>query len=1423
MRIVIDLQGAQSSGSRNRGIGRYTEALTQAICQNRVDHDIHLILSNSFSQTIEPLRAKFEPLISVNNIHIFDVFTPTDDSNIANLDRRNLNEAMREAFIAQLSPDVVLITSLFEGLGDNSVTSIKTFNNIPTAVVLYDLIPFIYNKIYLENPIVESWYLRKIDHLKRADLLLSISASSGQEAINYLNIDQHQVVNISTACDEQFKPIILTEQDYSYLEQQYGIEKSFVMYTGGIDHRKNIEGLIRAYAALPLVVRQKHQLVIVCSVQEVDRKRLTQLAQKHGLESGDYIMTGFVPEADLIKLYNACKLFVFPSWHEGFGLPALEAMQCGKPVLVSNTSSLPEVVENIEALFDPRNDENISEKLLHTLTDDYFRESLARHAIKQAEKFNWNDIANRTIAALLTLHTSHNKLLPLKRPRLAYVSPLPPERSGISDYSAELLQELTRWYQVDVIVSQNEVSDTWVKANCPLRTVEWFKANSHQFERVLYHFGNSHFHQHMFDLLETIPGVVTLHDFFLSGIQHYRDVVGLFPKEWKKNLYHSHGYQAVWRSENESYLNEAMWRYPTNLKVIQDALGVIVHSESSIGLAKSWYGQHVAEDWKIIPLLRTFPKVNSKHQARAVLGIDENAFLICSFGHINETKQNLKVVEAFINSKLSADENCYLVFVGQQDPTKYGMEIEQLIARSKMTTRISITGWADAEQFKLYLQAADAGIQLRTLSRGETSASVLDCMNYGLATIVNANGSMADLDPSCVYILPDDFTDDQLVIALESVYENEALKVRLSQNAVEKIRTVHSPRRCAALYAEAIEGMYAQQQQGLLGLINNIQYGQVVFEQDNLRKFANNFPATPSLKQIFVDVSTLAVTNTHSGIQRVVRSVLNELLNSPPKGYRIEPVMATSDQLGYFYARQFTCNFMGINDCSWFTNEEIEFVSGDIFLGLDLQQRITISQKDYLLNLKNKGVKITYVVYDLLALLKSEYFIDSWPNLHYEWLKTISIADQLLCISSSVADELHNWLNTFGEKRDKPLCIDWFHLGADIENSVPTLGFPENSHKILTSLKAKPTFLMVGTLEPRKGYKQTLDAFEQLWHRGIQVNLVFVGERGWLIEEFIDQLENHQQLGHLLFWLESVSDEYLAAIYDTSSCLIAASYGEGFGLPLIEAARHNIPIIARDIPVFREVASNYALYFEDRAEPQVITEVVEKWLDLYKIDQQPKSVNLTWLTWQQSTQQLLDALFIKKSNYSLWQGNENLLFWGNDPRLSSQTGKRIGKQIKTVSEAGFLIFGPYHPLKAGAYQVTITGSWQHLTGNEIVDMAYEQGTQKIFKLSLSKLLSESDQSIQTTFNIANDIGDFEIRIWVEQNTQLSLNEIRIDTVKPEDVELKVNKFSNMEDLANVTFTNNNEFSSDQLLIEHNAVKVINNIHKTTQNRRKRQR
>ncbi|OIQ69685.1 GDP-mannose-dependent alpha-(1-2)-phosphatidylinositol mannosyltransferase [mine drainage metagenome] len=168
---------------------------------------------------------------------------------------------------------------------------------------------------------------------------------------------------------------------------------------------------------------------------------------------------------------------------------------------------------------------------------------------------------------------------------------------------------------------------------------------------------------------------------------------------------------------------------------------------------------------------------------------------------------------------------------------------------------------------------------------------------------------------------------------------------------------------------------------------------------------------------------------------------------------------------------------------------------------------------------------------------------------------------------------------------------------------------------------------MVGTIEPRKGHAQTLAAFELLWAQGMDVNLVIVGKQGWLVDQLVDKLRQHPELNRHLFWLEGISDEYLEKIYAASTCLIAASEGEGFGLPLIEAAQHKKPIIARELPVFREVAGEHAFYFNGLTSKD-LADAISAWLTLSQSDMHPKSVGMRYLSWSDSALQLKEQLYL---------------------------------------------------------------------------------------------------------------------------------------------------------------------------------------------------
>ena len=983
------------------------------------NHDIWIAFNGQFGETLNPLRDAFAGLLPESRLLCWNAPADVADNRTGNRWRRMVGERLREAFLAQLNPDIVLVSSLFEGLDSNALTSVKALDNhSTTAVSLYDLIPHLHRDVYLTDAGVASWYEQKLDMLRRADLWLAISESSRVEGIEHLSLPAHRVFNVSSAAGEQFRPIILEASRAKSILGSFGITRPFLMYTGGIDHRKNIERLIRAYAQLPIPIRREHQLAIVCSASESERALLQLTAAKAGLQGDELVLTGYILDSEILGLYNLCKAFVFPSWHEGFGLPALEAMSCGAAVVAANTSSLPEVVGLAEALFDPFSEVAIAQCLQRVLTDTDWRTRLKAHGLLQAQKFTWSKSAGKALDAFEAVH---EKLLPKKvivdvravaRPRLAYLSPLPPQPSGIADYSAELLPELSRHYDIDVVVADVEAIAMRWREEFNVRSLGWFDDHASQYDRILYHFGNSEFHQHMFALLQRHPGTVVLHDFFLSGSIFHSDVTGYAPGSWVEALYSAHGYPAVRDRRHAPTNEEVIYKYPANLSVLQQANGIIVHSAFSKSLAKQWYGAQTADQWTLVPFLRQPPMKTDKTRARSFLGIADDAFVVCSFGIIAPTKLSHRILSAWQASHLARDQKCHLVFVGENAGGDYGVELKKAIGRGADSDRVAITGYASPELYRNYLAAADAAIQLRTRSRGETSGAVLDCMAHGIATIVNAHGSLAEAGPECVMMLADDFEESELISALHCLYNDQRVRQGLGERSRERIVQSHLPRTVADQYRDAIEH-YATRGPGLPEslLVENIariepSTGETCDWASVAGMIAHNHPARPRQREMFYDVSA----GNNGEIDTGWNEILIPLLSVVDFSCRVEPVYI--DEEGTLrYARRHTLKILGCPE-QWLSDDPVDAHVGDVFLTQLSNAKCHIDRADLYGRLLQQGVKLHLV----LANVQSEKAFE-WAEFSYlgedrdSLLKGIAPFSHVICGSPDQANRFLCWLS----------------------------------------------------------------------------------------------------------------------------------------------------------------------------------------------------------------------------------------------------------------------------------------------------------------------------------------------------------------------------------------------------------------------------
>lgn len=374
-------------------------------------------------------------------------------------------------------------------------------------------------------------------------------------------------------------------------------------------------------------------------------------------------------------------------------------------------------------------------------------------------------------------------------------------------------------------------------------------------------------------------------------------------------------------------------------------------------------------------------------------------------------------------------------------------------------------------------------------------------------------------------------------------------------------------------------------------------------------------------KQLLVDVSEIAKKDAGTGVQRVVRNVLLQLFRNPPTGYEIRPVYATRSE-SYRYADRFHATLLN-QSCIENPDLPVEIHPGDIFFGLDLAAHLLPHHHRTLGTWKEHGVKLYFLMHDLLPVRRPEWFNPRRQKTFRRWLRTLAIySDRVICVSKATSDDLERWfLDQYGIGKDS-LPVSSFHLGTDFSAVECDPSRTEEATKLAIRFRGQSSIMMVGTIEPRKGYAQAVSAFEMLWERGSQDNLIIVGKPGWKVDELIGKLRNHPEAGVRLHWFEDADDELLLQLYGMADGVLMASEAEGFGLPIIEAARFGKPILLRDIPVFREIGGVGTQYFKG-FERNVLASALRDWLILISAGQAPDSRTIRCQTWAESTAQLV--------------------------------------------------------------------------------------------------------------------------------------------------------------------------------------------------------
>jgi glycosyltransferase involved in cell wall biosynthesis len=412
--LLVDARPVDHPTARQRGIGRYVTGL---------------------------LRGLTEIGAPVVGLHATDA-----ESEV-------LSEAIPALPLRRWGPDVVrehavpgtwfIATQLMlHPIPLDPVPSIITQARLPVAAVMYDVIPYRFPDIYQVEPSARRQAQLRAPLARTLDALLAISHFAANTAADELAFPAARIGMIGAGVEPQFVPAAVDQCPFPGRVLPNGLGEYVVAVTGG-DERKNTEGLLRAWGLVDPTLRSRSQLVIATAHSPAVLRRWEQWAREADVQD-DVIFTGSVTDDEMVAILQRASLAVMPSVEEGFGLPVVEAAACGCPAICSDVTSLPEVLEEPAALFDPYDPAAIARAIERGLTDDDHRQVLIEAGKRAASRWTWPRVANDTMAALEQLGPRWTQKLRTPRSRIAVAGPIAGSESGIASYDESLVGALHR-------------------------------------------------------------------------------------------------------------------------------------------------------------------------------------------------------------------------------------------------------------------------------------------------------------------------------------------------------------------------------------------------------------------------------------------------------------------------------------------------------------------------------------------------------------------------------------------------------------------------------------------------------------------------------------------------------------------------------------------------------------------------------------------------------------------------------------------------------------------------------------------------------------------------------------------------------------------------------------------------------------------
>lgn len=774
MNIAFDSTALLAPMSKNRGIGNY--ALAQFKAMLEIDKTNQYFCLNYFDEAVFGNDTEH-----FKNLKEYSFWGGKDRFLFADRYYQDIFKDLIRRFIKKNDIDIFYVTSPFDG---NTMPYQRDwFGDTQVVATVYDIIPYVMKDHYLSERNTREWYMRCVESAKRFDRYLAISNSVKNDLMRYLNIDGSKIAVIHGAAGSLYRKMTIPDAEGAVLLNKYHIKDKFILCTGGDDDRKNIKGTIEAFSKIPQTLLDTYQLVIVCRLSPHAEQLYTEVIASCKL-TGRVVLTNYVTDEELLLLYNLASLMAFPSKYEGFGLPVVEAFACGLPVLTSNNSSLGEIAEGAAVLVDPFNTEDITRGLTFALTEV----DTAQHIKNGYEKlalYNWDNVARTTLCILDALPKPEKELAKRK---LAYFTPLPPIESGISDYSVDILNGISAYFDIDVFIDDGYKPACPLSSNIHVYNHRLFKDRSGAYFNIVYHMGNSNFHTYMYPYIKKHAGVVVLHDYNLHGTA-YSSAVAV-KKDYK--LYREYllkDYPAV-----------VVDRYLENLRksgrvthdndmelngfITDYAQQIIVHSDEA---KEKLLRKNIKKSVRVIRSYAKIEPLKDSARMKEKYGYSSDTLVIASFGHVHESKRIMPALKAF--HQLSKQyENIFYLLAGKLDPILAPV-FNDYLAENGLKERVTVTGYTDLEAFKNYIEVSDICLNLRYPYNGETSGSLMRVLSRGKCVVVNDIGSFSEIPDDCCVKLPNAGTVTELqevghiVEALEQLISDNALREELARAA----------------------------------------------------------------------------------------------------------------------------------------------------------------------------------------------------------------------------------------------------------------------------------------------------------------------------------------------------------------------------------------------------------------------------------------------------------------------------------------------------------------------------------------------------------------------------------------------------------------------------------------------------------------